>query len=68
MQLTQLLPRNLALAVVYPGAGNMGGGGFMVAHLSNGQNITIDFREKAPRQLPRNMYLDEKENVIRGQK
>ena len=38
----------LALAVVYPGAGNLGGGGFMVARLSNGKNITIDFREKAP--------------------
>src|SRR3954466_3672222 len=38
----------LALAVVYPGAGNIGGGGFMVARLANGNNITIDFREKAP--------------------
>ncbi len=56
----------LALAVVYPGAGNLGGGGFMVAHLSNGQNITIDFREKAPAAASRNMYLDEKGNVIQG--
>src|SRR4030095_10912203 len=38
----------LALAVVYPGAGNLGGGGFMVAHLSNQKNLAIDFREKAP--------------------
>src|SRR5678810_1247057 len=44
----------LALAVVYPGAGNIGGGGFMVAHLINpgsvkpGKNITIDYRETAP--------------------
>ncbi len=56
----------LALAVVYPAAGNLGGGGFMVARLSNGKNITIDFREKAPVAAGRNMYLDEKENVISG--
>src|SRR5664279_4859502 len=56
----------LALAVVYPGAGNIGGGGFMVAHLANGKNLTIDFREKAPGAASRNMYLDGKENVIPG--
>ncbi len=56
----------LALAVVYPGAGNLGGGGFMVAHLSNGQNVTIDFREKAPGAASRNMYLDEEGNVIQS--
>lgn len=54
----------LALAVVYPGAGNIGGGGFMVIHLSNGQNTTIDFREKAPLKGHRDMYLDEKGNPI----
>ncbi|CAN5642293.1 gamma-glutamyltransferase [soil metagenome] len=48
----------LALAVVYPGAGNIGGGGFMVAHLQNGKNITIDYREKAPGKASRDMYLD----------
>ncbi len=53
----------LALAVVYPGAGNIGGGGFMVAHLSNGKNITIDFREKAPEKASRNMYLDANGNA-----
>src|SRR5664279_4976559 len=47
----------LALAVVYPGAGNIGGGGFMVARLASGKNITIDFREKAPAAASRNMYL-----------
>ena len=52
----------LALAVVYPGAGNIGGGGFMVAHLKNGKNITIDFRETAPSKASRDMYLDEKGN------
>jgi gamma-glutamyltranspeptidase / glutathione hydrolase len=48
----------LALAVVYPGAGNIGGGGFMVAHLNNGKNITLDYREKAPGKATRDMYLD----------
>ncbi|MEP7142367.1 MAG: gamma-glutamyltransferase [Ferruginibacter sp.] len=48
----------LALAVVYPGAGNIGGGGFMVAHLKNGKNIAIDYRETAPAKAGRDMYLD----------
>jgi gamma-glutamyltranspeptidase / glutathione hydrolase len=48
----------LALAVVYPVAGNIGGGGFMVAHLKNGKNITLDYREKAPAKASRDMYLD----------
>ena len=48
----------LALAVVYPSAGNIGGGGFMVAHLKNGKNITIDYRETAPAKANRDMYLD----------
>lgn len=52
----------LALAVVYPGAGNIGGGGFMVAHLQNGKNVSIDYREKAPEKATRDMYLDEKGN------
>ena len=56
----------LALAVVYPGAGNLGGGGFMVAHLSNQKNLAVDFREKAPASAGRNMYLDSFENVIPG--
>jgi gamma-glutamyltranspeptidase/glutathione hydrolase len=50
----------LALAVVYPGAGNIGGGGFMVAHLKNGKNISLDYREKAPGKASRDMYLNEK--------
>jgi len=53
----------LALAVVYPAAGNIGGGGFMVAHLSNGQNISIDYREKAPAKASRDMYLDKDGNA-----
>ncbi len=56
----------LALAVVYPGAGNIGGGGFMVAHLKNNQNIAIDFGEKAPGSASRNMYLDSALNVMAG--
>ncbi len=48
----------LALAVVYPVAGNIGGGGFMVAHLKDGNNISLDFREKAPAKASRDMYLD----------
>ncbi len=48
----------LSLAVVYPGAGNIGGGGFMVAHLKSGKNITIDYRETAPEAASRDMYLD----------
>ncbi len=48
----------LALAVVYPNAGNLGGGGFTVARLSNGQMLAIDYREKAPGKAHRDMYLD----------
>lgn len=54
----------LALAVVYPGAGNLGGGGFMVAHLQDGKNIAIDFREKAPLAATRDMYLDSLGNSV----
>lgn len=54
----------LALAVVYPGAGNLGGGGFMVARLENGTNLTLDYREKAPALASRDMYLDEKGNPL----
>jgi gamma-glutamyltranspeptidase/glutathione hydrolase len=52
----------LALAVVYPGAGNIGGGGFLVAHTQKGKTITIDYREKAPDASSRNMYLDQQGN------
>ncbi|MBL0355582.1 MAG: gamma-glutamyltransferase [Chitinophagaceae bacterium] len=53
----------LALAVVYPGAGNIGGGGFLVGHLSKGKNIAIDFREMAPSKANRDMYLDSTGNA-----
>ena len=52
----------LALAVVYPGAGNLGGGGFLVAHTEKGKSIAIDYREKAPGKASRNMYLDKDGN------
>ncbi|MCL6524251.1 MAG: gamma-glutamyltransferase [Thermoflavifilum sp.] len=47
-----------ALAVVYPAAGNIGGGGFMVIHLANGRNTVIDYREEAPGLANPNMFLD----------
>jgi gamma-glutamyltranspeptidase/glutathione hydrolase len=47
-----------ALAVTYPYAGNIGGGGFMLIRLADGRTTFIDFREKAPHQATRNMYLD----------
>lgn len=48
----------LALAVVYPNAGNIGGGGFFVARLANGETAAIDYREMAPGKAHRDMYLD----------
>ncbi len=53
-----------ALAVTYPYAGNIGGGGFMVIHLKDGKNTTIDFREKAPLLAAKNMYLDSNGNYV----
>ncbi len=47
-----------ALAVTYPGAGNIGGGGFMVVRLANGSATTIDYRERAPGGASETMYLD----------
>lgn len=53
-----------ALAVVYPQAGNIGGGGFMVIHTKDGLNSSIDYREKAPLLASRDMYLDASGNVV----
>lgn len=53
----------LALAVVYPNAGNLGGGGFMVARLSNGETVALDYREMAPGSAHRDMYLDANGNA-----
>jgi gamma-glutamyltranspeptidase / glutathione hydrolase len=55
----------LALAVVYPSAGNLGGGGFLVAHRSNGEKLSLDYREMAPAAAHRDMYLDKEGNVIK---
>lgn len=55
-----------ALAVVYPAAGNIGGGGFMVIRQADGTTDALDFREKAPLAGGRDMYLDEDRNVIEG--
>jgi gamma-glutamyltranspeptidase/glutathione hydrolase len=56
----------LALAVCYPEAGNIGGGGFMVIRTADGRIDAIDYREKAPLKAFRDMYLDKEGNVING--
>ena len=55
-----------ALSVVFPNAGNLGGGGFMVIRFSDGEVTTIDFREIAPEFAYRDMFLDESGQVISG--
>ncbi|HWZ72660.1 MAG TPA: gamma-glutamyltransferase [Casimicrobiaceae bacterium] len=55
-----------ALAVVYPAAGNLGGGGFMTIQLADGRKTFLDFREKAPLAATPNMYLDSSGNVVKG--
>src|SRR6202008_4615531 len=55
-----------ALAVVYPGAGNLGGGGFMTIQLADGRKTFIDFREKAPPAATPKMYSDAEGNGIKG--
>lgn len=56
-----------ALAVVLPNAGNIGGGGFMMIHdAKTGKNVALDFREMAPARAGRDMYLDDKGNVVPG--
>ncbi|CAN5909109.1 gamma-glutamyltransferase [soil metagenome] len=55
-----------ALAVVYPAAGNIGGGGFMTIQLADGRKTFLDFREKAPLAATADMYLDASGNVIKG--
>jgi gamma-glutamyltranspeptidase/glutathione hydrolase len=47
-----------ALAVTYPQAGNIGGGGFILIRLNNGETFSVDFREKAPAKAFRDMYID----------
>lgn len=59
-----MVATELALNVAYPYAGSIGGGGFMVYRLNNGDVGSLDYREKAPLAASRDMYLDEEGNVI----
>jgi gamma-glutamyltranspeptidase/glutathione hydrolase len=61
-----MIATDLALAVVYPNAGNLGGGGFMVYRLNNGDSGSLDFREKAPIASTKNMFLDINNDIIKG--
>ena len=61
-----MIATELALAVVYPYAGNISGGGFMVYRLKDGTVGALDYREKAPLSAHKNMYLDSLGNVIKG--
>ncbi len=55
-----------ALAVVYPAAGNLGGGGFMTILFADGRKTFLDFREKAPHRASRDMFLDKDGHVVKG--
>ncbi|MGB5667085.1 MAG: gamma-glutamyltransferase [Maribacter sp.] len=61
-----MIATELALAVAYPFAGNLGGGGFMVYRKKNGDIGALDYREKAPLSAHKDMYLDSVGNVIEG--
>jgi len=56
----------LTMAVTWPAAGNLGGGGFMLIRMADGTSEAIDYREVAPLAASREMYLDAKGNVIKG--
>ena len=59
-----MVATELALAIAYPFAGNLGGGGFMVYRKKDGEIGALDYREKAPLAATKNMYLDENGQVI----
>jgi gamma-glutamyltranspeptidase/glutathione hydrolase len=59
-----MVATELALAVCYPYAGNIGGGGFMVYRLHSGEIGSLDYREKAPAKANEKMYLDANNNII----
>ena len=61
-----MIATDLALAVCYPNAGNIAGGGFLVYRKADGSVGSLDYREKAPAAATQNMYLDEDGNVIKG--
>lgn len=60
-----MMATEMALAVTYPYAGNLGGGGFLVYRLADGTKGALDYREKAPLAAYKDMYLDEEGNVIK---
>ena len=57
----------IALAVVYPEAGNLGGGGFMLIRFKDGRAAAIDYREMAPKAATRDVFVDKEGNLIRGE-
>ena len=61
-----MVATELALAVTYPSAGNIGGGGFMVYRKNDGSVGALDYREKAPIKSTKDMYLDENGDIIEG--
>jgi gamma-glutamyltranspeptidase/glutathione hydrolase len=61
-----MIATDLALAVCYPNAGNIGGGGFFVYRAADGSVGSLDYREKAPLAATETMYLDEVGNVVEG--
>ena len=61
-----MVATELALAVAYPYAGNIGGGGFMVYRKANGETGALDYREKAPLSATKNMFLDKDGKIIKG--
>ena len=61
-----MMATELALAVSYPSAGNIGGGGFMVFRKSDGTTGALDYRERAPIKSTKDMYLDKNGNIIQG--
>jgi len=61
-----MVATELALAVAYPYAGNLGGGGFMVYRKATGEIGALDYREKAPLAATKDMYLNENGDVIKG--
>ncbi|GAB4163613.1 MAG: gamma-glutamyltransferase [Winogradskyella sp.] len=61
-----MMATEMALAVVYPYAGNLGGGGFLVYRLADGTKGALDYREKAPLASHKDMYLDKQGNVIKN--
>ncbi|MFL0095754.1 gamma-glutamyltransferase [Tenacibaculum maritimum] len=61
-----MVATELALAVAYPYAGNIGGGGFMVYRKSNGEIGALDYREKAPLAATKNMFLNKEGNIVKN--